>query len=464
MKLRPWQEDALTHREPRLLIQASPRIGKSLVAEEWLKQVKPRLTLIAAPLGVCPMWEKIAESILRALAGPTGASEAEVYTLYRMPVKRGLEALKRAKNGILICNYAKITIMVEKLLALGIEAIVVDESHKIKSPSTSQGRALRRLCWKATHVRLLTGTLTPKDAGDLWGQMVCVNKELWGSSFTKYKKAHLICDDLMYGKVLGVRKPDVLQEMVNNCALTYRREEVFGPDEWNVVVRTFDLEPKVRKLYDTAVKDWILKQEVDGLELDMTHTLSRMVRLQQLTGGHLPGESGPKHLHDNKLDLVMADLEDIVESGEKAVVFYRFSWEGEQIAERARKLGCPVFEINGRVGAVRRAAEIEQFAKTPVAVYVVQTAAGGVGISLATAQHALFVSQSFSFDDEEQARDRIFSPGKPRTVTYYRANRSIDNYIAYILETKQKTHEAVRSSRIADIAYCEVVRTEDMKF
>jgi SNF2 family DNA or RNA helicase len=406
------------------------------------------------------MWGGIAEAVGAFLG--CGSSK-----LYQTKLKTLLASLKGQKTGfrtVDVINFDKVPAVIELLLKRNYDAIIVDESHKIKSPSSARGRAVRRLCFQSQSVRLLTGTLVPNNPADLWGQMVCVSRDVWGSSFTRFKRTHLIVDELMYGRVLGVKDSKLLQKMVDECSVTYRREDVFGADNWQVVVRDFELEPKARRLYDQIVKDWIIEEQ--GLDLDLTHTLARMLRLQQLTSGYLPGDDDkPLSIHNQKLDLVMADLDGILEAGEKAVIFHRFTWEGEQLAKLTEKLGHPVFKIDGSVPASRRADDIVRFnALRGGTVYIVQTAAGGVGIDLSSARHALFVSQSFSFDAEEQARDRIFKPGTARTVSYYRANRSIDNYIAYILETKQRTHEAIRNSRIVDIAYSEVVKTESMKY
>jgi SNF2 family DNA or RNA helicase len=252
--------------------------------------------------------------------------------------------------------------------------------------------------------------------------------------------------------------------MLDRCSRSYRREDVFGPDTWVENVRTFDLPNKARKHYDIIVKDWILKAEDEGLDLTLTHALSRMLRLQQLTSGYLPGDAGPQLVHTEKIDLVMGDLNDIIEAGEKAVLFHQFTWEGLEYEERARKAGYTVFAINGSVPIEERERSIREFRNAKTAVFVIQTQAGGIGIDLATSQHALFVSQSYSFAAETQARDRIYSPGQVRTVTYYRASRSIDQYIAHIIETKQSVHDAVRSSRIQDIANYEIVRTKGRLF
>lgn len=456
MDLYPWQAQELLHTEPKRLIRADPRLGKSEVGLRWLAQVNQSVSLVVAPLVVCPQWKMLLEA----------QGRSEVIDLYSKSAPRitallgQFLGLERAfsKPVSLVVNYDKLKLIVERLLKMGIGALILDESHYIKSPSSSRGRAARRLAQSTAYVRLLTGTVAPNGPGDLWGQFVCVDRGLWGSSFTGFKKKHLIVDAFMYDRVVGVRDPKELQRMIDTCSGSYRREDVFGADQWQVIVRSFDLEPKARKLYDTTVKDWVLEQESDGVDLSVPHTLSRMLRLRQLACGYLPnGEDGDTLIHTNKIDLVLGDLEDVVAAGEKVVVFHQFTWEGEQYFERSKLFGCPVYRISGNTDAQHRARAISEFSRCGGGgILVAQTAAGGIGISLATATHCFFTSQGYSFDVEHQARDRVYSPGKSRCVTYYRANRSIDNYIASILESKADFNSALSRSSIHDICYGEL--------
>lgn len=452
----PWQVEELLHTDPKRLIRADPRLGKTEYGLRWMRQVNAQISVIVAPLVVCPQWAMLIEA----------QGDVKVLGLYSKPPKTVtalLDTLKAqqkasAQRVALVVNYDKLKDLLERLIKLGVGALILDESHYIKSPSSSRGRAARRLAHSVPSVRLLTGTVAPNGPGDLWGQFCCVDRDLWGSSFTGFAKRHLIIDAMMYNRVIGVRDPKKLQEMVDACSGSYRREDVFGADQWQVVVRSFELETKARKTYDTIVKDWVLEREKDGLDLTTTHTLSRMLRLRQLTSGYLPnGVGGGKMIHTNKIDLVMGDLEDVVNAGEKAVLFHQFTWEGEEYFKRAEQLGCVVFRISGNTNAEHRARAISQFAECERgAIFVIQTAAGGIGISLATATHVLFVSQSYSFDTEHQARDRVFSPGKSRCVTFYRASRSIDNYIATILESKSDFNTALARSSIQDISFGEL--------
>jgi SNF2 family DNA or RNA helicase len=262
-------------------------------------------------------------------------------------------------------------------------------------------------------------------------------------------------------KILGVLHAEELRNMVESCSSIVNRADVFGPDQWQTVVRDVNLPVKAHKLYKELVKEWVVENALEKQEtIDVTHTLKRMTRLQQLTSGFIVDEAGNMHqLHTAKTDLVMNDLEEIVESGEKVVVFHKFTAEGIELYERARRQfgSDKVFKIAGDVSGNTRETSINAFNNSKTAsVFIIQTQAGGIGVSLASALHVFFVSQSFSYDIEEQARDRIYAPGCGKCVTHYRVKNSIDAFIGSVLDQKQNVQNAITSSNIHEICFDEI--------
>lgn len=419
----------------------SPRLGKTREAGEHLARWRPKRALICCPLIVAPLWEAQLEPYE---LGP-------IVNLYSGPLQERLGRL--STDGIAIANYDVLRSCVDVLIGWRPTALIGDESHLLKSPSAKRARAFRRLAWRADYVRLLTGTPTPNHYGDLWGQMVALDKTEWGTSYERFAQRYLIRDSMFPSVVLGHRNVDELQARMLRYTTIVRRDDAFGPDTWQTVTRTVQMPPKAQHLYDKLVRDWLLHEH----NVEAAHVLKRLVRLQQLASGYLPNEDGEVlELHDAKVEAVLADLDEIVESGEKAVVFHRFRWEGERYAREiaARFPDTGLVVINGDTAVALRAALLEAFraSEGPV-VAVVQTQSGGVGISFATATHALFVSRGFSFTDDEQARDRIYAPKARRCVTYYECGGTVDEYISAVLGTKQNVHEAVVRADIEALAY-----------
>jgi SNF2 family DNA or RNA helicase len=216
-----------------------------------------------------------------------------------------------------------------------------------------------------------------------------------------------------------------------------------------------ELPSKARDAYNTLARDWLYYHEQGNVLAD--HTLKRLIRFQQLTSGYLRSEDGEDiPMHTAKIDAVISDLGEIIESGEKAVIFHRFTWEGDQYEQALRRCfpGVLVGRISGATSPDGRSRFVENFANEPGgAIGVLQTQAAGVGISFAEATHVFFVSQSFSHTDETQARDRVYKPGHNRCITYVRAADTVDEFIASVLDRKAGIHESVTHADVREMVY-----------
>ncbi len=442
-----WQEKELTeHPEPRRAIFASPRLGKTLVAVKWLRSLAENGTerlLISAPLRVCSLWAKtLEEAGIPVIAG------------FGKPTARVRALVKDGWSGALVLNIDKLDALRDVLVGRT-QAFVCDEVHETSSPSSARGRAARAIGWKAQYFRGLTGTPVPNHNGNLWSSLTLSGG--YTGSWTAFMKRYTIRDRFFPSKVVGHVNTRELHDRVRACASIIRREDVFGPDTYQIIERPVELPPAVRATYQKLASAWIIEAPV---LLVADHTLSRLIRLQQITSGFLPnGEDaeGPHvWLHTEKIDAVLADLDEIVVSGEKAVVFHRFRPEGHALEAALQAAKVPTFVINGSRTAEQSEAERAAFsAYDGGAVIVVQVQSGGVGISLAEASHALYLSRTFSFVQDEQSRDRIYKPGARRTVTYYNVPKTIDVFIARTLAKKHAIHDALRTAKAASVVFGE---------
>jgi hypothetical protein len=385
------------------------------------------------------------------------AAGLTVYPAYRMSGPKIVAALKSKEwdDGIILINDDKLFACIEELIRWAPEACIFDESHRFRGVSTRRARSMRRLAWRAQFVRLLSGTPTPNHFGDLWGQMVALSREDWEPAFHKFAARFLVLDSMFPSRVLAHKNVDELQGLILKWADVVRREDVYGPDEWQEIEREVEMPESAWRLYHQLAREWIL----DAPEIETTNVLVRMLRLQQIASGFLPDSAEADHeveLHSGKIDACVADLSEVIASDEKAVVYHRFTREGKVLTERLEGLHnrlAPQVEIvviNGATSVGRRGEGIERFEKTKKpAVAIVQVQSGGTGISFAEARHVMFLSQMFNLDDQLQARDRAYKQvgGKamPRTVTFYRVPGTVDDTIKEILESKLNVHEAMRN-------------------
>jgi superfamily II DNA or RNA helicase len=447
---------------PRRALFWSPRIGKTFGSMLSLQAGVPRLRhgIVVSPYGVCGQWARLLE----------GAGY-HVVRLYDVPSANAISVLSDAndtgKATIAVVNYQRLPASVlskntlgDVLLSWGADALIIDESHYIVSASGHWAKAVRNLAWNIPWVRCLTGTPVPNHYGNLWGQLAALNPDAFGWHYKHFADRWLILDNLFRSRVLGYRNLDEeLIPLIKQYCGFVRRDDVFGPDQWLVNTRELELPVKAARLYAKLAREWLIDDESEALKVDGSHILTRLIRLQQIASGFiqddLTGEI--RQIHSAKLDAVEVDLGEIIATGEKAIVFHRFLWEGEELVKRLQGK-VRVLVVRGDTSSDDRDAMQHAINNDPgPIVAVVQTQSGGIGVDYSSAAYALFMSQSFSFVQEEQAKVRIYEQRNgvviPKHLMYYRAMGTVDEFIAERIDLKQESHDNLTQINRHDMAF-----------
>lgn len=318
-----------------------------------------------------------------------------------------------------------------------IGAVIVDEIHKAKNGMCSQGRSVRNLNCK---VRIgLSGTPMNK-AEDLWNILTWLRVEK--RSFYSFRNRYCIMGGYGGYKVVGHKNLDELNEVLNKVMLRRKKEEVL------------DLPPKLYKteFIELTRKQQLLYKEikqgiVENLEsiMEIPNPLSCTVRLRQLTGG-LFGDDNPK------LDRIKDILEEITESGHKALIFSQ--WEKvTEVYRNALKEYNPAY-IVGDVEVEDRQKEVYRFQNDPECKVAIGTiGAMGTGFTMNKASYVFFVDKKYWEAENRQAEDRAHRIGVDHTVNIISlvAKNTIDEGIEELLRKNKELFDRViegKGSRI----------------
>jgi SNF2 family DNA or RNA helicase len=466
-------------REHALLWQ--PRVGKSLAVLRsiirWHDEAHVRRVLLVAPKTVCSsVWAPLiaAEGTRLATQGtrlePLQVLDLSIGTLVERKARlRACIESRRAGGSveweIALVNRDVLADLADALLKWDPQALILDELHDYKTPSSARARAAFRL-GRHPSVRFrrgLTGTPASEGYESLYGQWKIVSPTTFGTQKQAFLDRYVVFDPYArYPKILGYRNVDELRQKAFKIASIVKRTDCFEIPPEHDVERFYDLPPEARRVYDTIVSDHVLELQnaADAkTELPLRHTFSRIVQLRQVAVGyarywdpHRPDDENDKTvhwLHEEKLAIVKDEVEDIVESGEKVVVFHAFLPEREALMH-ALKEYHPLTLYGGAKDAdrVRALHLFERSSEHPV--IVVQESVGSLGISLAAANYAVFASYGLSRATHTQARDRIFKPagdipGKTLTTVYPLARDTIEVSIRKLHDSKRDAEEYLLS-------------------
>lgn len=320
------------------------------------------------------------------------------------------------------------------------DCIIVDESHRAKSPTGKFSQSLATL--NAKQIMALTGTPMPHSPLDIFAQMRFVEPSLFGRSWHWFKKRYAILGGFEGKQIVGVQHEAELNERFFSRAFRVTADEALDLPGTLWTSHFCDLNPKARKIYD-ELESAFYSAVAEG-EITASNALVKLVRLHQIASGHIvfddegdtkrPPETISLHKQE-ALEDILADL------NEPVVCFARFTADLVAVEAAAKKLEKSYGEVSGR----RKDLDDQAMFPAGIDVLGVNIQSGGVGVDLTRARVAIYVSCGFSLGDFEQSAKRLDRPGQSRKVLYIRliTTHTIDETIYHALAARKNAVEAV---------------------
>lgn len=320
-------------------------------------------------------------------------------------------------------------------------AIVLDESHRIKSPGGTASRYLARLAAKHPQARrvCLTGTPMPHSPLDLYGQFRFLSPDVFGTSFTRFRARYAICDLRFPGKVRAWRNQDELTAKLDANSWRVTADEVLDLPESIHETIPVELSAKTLRFYRRLESE--MTAELDAGTVTAANALTKLLRLSQATGGYCRIDDGgvlPIDGTPSKRLALQDRLEDLPAT-EPVVVFCRFRTDLDDVAAAARELGREYAEVSGE----RK--DLERWQAGDATILGVQMQSGGVGIDCSRAAYAFYYSLGYSLGDYEQSLARLRRPGQTRCVRYYHlvCQGTVDEQVYAALRERRNVVDAV---------------------
>ena len=402
------------HTGAALLMQMG--CGKSLVGVAVMGAMyldaKINRVLIVAPLSILSVWEEELERF---------ADFPYTITVLKGSSAKKRDALRNAKNGdelqIVIVNYESCWRLEDELLAFDADLIIADEGHKIKEGRTAQSKAMHRLGDKASYKLLLTGTVITNKEIDVFSQYRFLDKSVFGSSFFAFRNRYF--DMTGYGGHTPVFKKWMSEDFLNrlhSIAFRVTKAECLDLPEIMEEVRNVELEPKAMKLYRQIEKESFA--ELATSEVSAVNVLTKLLRLSQITGGHLTDDEGDTNaVSTAKLDALSDIIDSVMQENKKLVIMARFVPEMNDIQRLLEQKGIDYAVIRGNVK--NREEQVHRFQNDDnCRVFLGQIAAAGLGLTLTAASTIVFYSLDYSMSNFEQAKARIHRVSQKNDCLY----------------------------------------------
>lgn len=367
-------------------------------------------------------------------------------------------------GSVVITNYESLSMdkLYEAFVRWGPEAIVFDESHKLKDFKAKRSKLAADLSnpmdlrwaqdpWnnpQRPYVYILSGSPVLNTPLDIFQQFkVLDGGQTFGKNyfsfraryfrdrnegmpkdrhFPKWEPRNLHQDgfdafaeinSLIYKKGMRVEKSDCLDL----------------PPEVAVTLKC-GMSRDQKRLYEEMRRDFITFYNSKACTAQLA--ITKALRLMQITAGFV-SVSAPDVVAEGenpqieftldetpKLGSLRGLLEECVEQKRKIIVWAVWKENYRQIGQLLTKMGINFVEVHGGISAVQKQKNIEAFqTDKTIQVYLGHPGSGGIGVNLTVSDTSIFYSRTFSLEHYLQARARNHRGGSKEAghekITHY---------------------------------------------
>jgi SNF2 family DNA or RNA helicase len=322
--------------------------------------------------------------------------------------------------------------------------MAIDESTTIKTPTAKRTKAITVMAPMARYRRILTGSPVTKSPLDLFSQCRFLNEHLLGfGSYYAFRQryAHMVNRNFGGRQVQIVGSYQRLDELSDNLKpFSYRvlKEDCLDLPDKIYMKRYVELTPEQQDHYK-SMKSLALTA-LKGKTVSAPHILTQMMRLHQITCGHVKLDDGKtEDIKNNRITELMNVLEEV--EG-KVIIWANYIYDIEKIVkEIIKKYGEEsVVDYYGAIDSETRQKNIVEFQnpRSAVRFFVGNPQTGGYGITLTSANTVVYYSNGYDLEKRLQSEDRAHRIGQKKSVTYVdlMTEKTVDEKIVKALRKK----------------------------
>jgi SNF2 family DNA or RNA helicase len=337
--------------------------------------------------------------------------------------------------------------------------IILDEAQNIKNPLTKQANAVRRL--KGDFRAALTGTPVENRLSELWSIMAFLNPSYLGS-LQSFRRNFAIPIERYQEDEAAERLRQLVHPFLLRRVKTDPRVIQDLPEKFEYKVYC-NLTREQATLYEAIVQDAMasLKKGEDGGGASggdfAAHRMRRrgqilamLTRLKQVCNhpALFAGDGSEIGHRSGKLNRLCEMLEEILEVGDRALVFTQFAQMGHLLQRHLQRIfDQEVLFLYGGTPQKQRDMMLERFQEDPQApsIFVLSLKAGGTGLNLMRANHVFHFDRWWNPAVENQATDRAYRIGQTRDVQVHKfiCLGTMEERIDMLIESKRALADTI---------------------
>lgn len=395
--------------------------GKTTVALALADKLETWPLLVVSPLAAFSTWQRQLSQMGRSHILATG------------PLQQVWQQLEEERLDAVVVSYDRVHAFVEVLERYGFAAVVADELHRIKSPSSRRSRALRHLAG-VLPVRIgLSGTPLTNTVHDVLPLGAFLAPGQWPPRANSRDLSDLY---------VSADPEEALAEHLSTLMVRRRME-----DTGLNLPKLRRLRSYVQLTYDQqrAIDDLVSQARAERQSGELSTKMHAFVRLQRLRQIIASPEAAGVAGVNPKLEAALELAEEFVAQGRKIVLFVADRAVYSQLAERLEQEGIGHVGVWGSTPPAERIQAEHRFHTDPtVKVFLGTIQAASESLTLSpTATATVFVSYVYSAAALAQAEARIYranATAEQVEVVYIHASApggTLDDRLVEILARKK---------------------------
>ncbi len=399
-------------------------------------------TLLLAPMSVLENWKlearRFAPSLRVAIHhGPQRVSDNGEF----------VDQAKR--HDLVLSTYALALRDQELFQTVSWRRVVLDEAQNIKNSQAKQTRAIRAI--KASQKTALTGTPVENRLAELWSIMEFLNPGFLGGA-EAFRRGFAVPIE----KYRNAERAETLKRAISPFVLRRLKtdKDIIADLPEKIETKVFcPLTREQATLYQAVVNDMMEKiDSAEGIERKGL-VLATLMKLKQVCNHPaqflqersvsergLGGRSG-------KLARLLQMIEEILDVGDKALVFTQFAEMGKMLrAALQHATGQEALFLYGAVAKKKRDEMVARF-QSPDGppLFLLSVKAGGTGLNLTAASHVFHFDRWWNPAVENQATDRAFRIGQKKNVQVHKfvCQGTIEERIDRMIDEKKELADSV---------------------
>lgn len=352
----------------------------------------------------------------------------------------------------------------DKLKALGLKLVILDECQQIKNPDSSRTQEVRKLIGNNDlKVIALSGTPWKNKGGEFFPVLNMMDPVKFHSYQNFLDRWVEYYWEGAKRKPGGIKNVEKFREYTENLLIRREFNEVI--DEFPEVNRmkfSVQLDDLSQSAYDESVSEfveWYNEAVIGGEEdkLSGIEIIAKMTRMRHITGlAKIPATLGfiEEFLEETSKKLVVfVHHKDVGVLMHQALIndSKESNPDWYHLVAEMKEQGIKVFRYTSDLSDEERWRVQEEFNATPKCIMIASTLACGEGVDLQTCADSVMHERQWNPQNEDQAAPgrfrRIGQKSSVINLTFPEAEGTIDEHLDSIVERKRRYfHDAMNKS------------------